>query len=436
MTDFQNIFDTKISGNGLVLAVSGGADSMTMLSLAHRFARCPLTVVTVNHHIRKKAYLDAALVRDYCKANGIPFTEAHIYPAEFARENKISLETAARILRYDALDLLAQGKTICLAHTKNDQAETVLMHLVRGSGGRGARGMKKVSGNYYRPLLGLTRAEVIEYVERNNIPFAEDPTNKNNAYDRNYMRNIVIPRLSKLNPNAVDNISRYAESKSADEDYFEEQLSRIYPSLGINISETGAEIPQKAFELHPALTSRVLLMVFCSLGYGKDIEKAHIDAVCGLSEKPTGKRINLPFGVLAVKNYGAVELLHSREEPPEQEGFSHTLPFGEGRHLFCGGALLVTAEKTGGLRFDGGKIPFGAVIRAPGSGDVFTKFGGGAKPLRRYLTDKKIPLPKRKTLPVVACGNEVLLIFGVEISEKIKVDENTKQILYAKIVKN
>lgn len=426
MTEIQNIFDESLAKDGLVLAVSGGPDSMAMLSLAHRFINGKFSVVTVDHHLRRTSADDAALVKKFCAERVIPCVVADVYPKEFAKENKLSVETAARILRHGALALLSKGKTVCLAHTKNDQAETVLMHLIRGSGGKGTSGMKKLSGGAYRPLLDFTKDEILEYVSKNEVPFAIDPTNRSNRYTRNFIRNAIVPRIEKLNPNAVKNIARYAKTRDDDEDYFEKQVDEIYPSLGVAFEWKGATLPNSVFKLHPALASRVVIKVFSLLGHDKDVKKVHIDAICALAENNSGKKLCLPFGLTAVKGYSGITIL-----PLSAVKNTETKPYKVGKTVFADKTLSIGFAPQKGLRFDAAKIPEGAVIRTARQGDAFTKFGGGTKSLKKYFIDKKIPLLWRREIPLIADGEDILLIFGVEISDKIKVDEGTKSTLYA-----
>jgi len=429
----NTFFDGKTTQNGVILAVSGGIDSMTLLVLALREIPDKIKVVTVNHHLRKSAEKDVKFVKNFCDSKSVPCVIADIYPKHFAEENGLSIETAARILRYDALSILSEGKPICLAHNKNDQAETVLMHIARGSGNKGAVGMNE-KGKFLRPMLGLTRGEIEKIAETEKIPYITDETNSDNRYMRNYVRNKILPLFKALNPNSVNNISRFSKLSEADEDYFTNAVNEIYPKLDIKIDGGKASIGQDVFTLHPALKNRVLIRVFNELGYDKDIEQIHLNELDNLYRNTSGKKLSLPFDLIAVKSYNVINIFPSAYLQKTENICE--IPFCEGKSVISGTKIEIGDKPNGGLYFDADKMPPDAVIRFRKDGDVFCKFGGGTKKLKEYFIDKKIPLLTRDKIPLIASGNEIMLIFNIEISDKIKTDSQTQKTLFAKIVKN
>ena len=203
------------------LAVSGGVDSMVML---HKFAtllpRPDFFVVTVNHGIRSEAAADCEFVANYCKKLRVDCRVFSVDAPAYSRENKVSLETAARILRYGIFDKL-KCDFVCLAHNACDNAETVLMHVIRGSGSRGAAGIKAQNGRYLRPLLDMSREDIEQYARAHNVPHVEDATNDDVQYSRNFIRWKVMPRLTELNPAAMRNILRFASNVSQDDEYLD-----------------------------------------------------------------------------------------------------------------------------------------------------------------------------------------------------------------------
>lgn len=426
----KQFFDKKKTENGVILAVSGGVDSMTLLYLALREIPDKIKVVTVNHHLRKSAEKDVLLVTNFCKANFVPYIVADVYPKPFAKENGLSIETAARILRHNVLVMLSDDKPVCLAHNKNDQAETVLMHLTRGSGNKGVSGMSE-QGKFYRPLLNLTRCEIEKIAKNNNIPFAVDKTNKDNRYSRNFVRNKILPKLNILNPNAVSNIARFADLSQIDEDYFDKIVNEIYPTLNISVHNGQAQIGNDVFELHPSLKNRVLIKIFHELGYNSDIEQIHLEDLDKLNKNNSGKKLCLPFDLVAVKSYNVINIFSSQNL---QKNNTEEYPFQIGITQLKDTKIEISDQPNDGLYFDVDKIPADAVIRFRKEGDVFCKYGGGTKKLKEYFIDKKIPNTLRDKIPLIATGNEILFIAGVEISDKIKVTNGTKNICYAKII--
>jgi len=322
----NTFFDGKTTENGMILAVSGGIDSMTLLVLALREIPDKIKVVTVNHHLRKSAEKDVKFVKEFCESKSVPCVIADVYPKTFAEENGLSIETAARILRYDALSILSEGKPICLAHNKNDQAETVLMHIARGSGNKGAVGMNE-KGKFLRPLLNLTRGEIEKIARQEKIPYITDETNSDNRYMRNYVRNKILPLFKVLNPNSVNNIARFSKLSEADEDYFTSVVNEIYPKLNIKIDDGKAAIGQDVFALHPALKNRVLIRIFNELGYDKDIKQIHLDDLDNLYRNTSGKKLSLPFDLIAVKSYNVINIFPSDSlQKPEND---YEIPFCE-----------------------------------------------------------------------------------------------------------
>lgn len=402
-----------------VLAVSGGVDSMTML---HKFSslspRPDFYVATVNHNIRKEAQSDCDFVQSYCKRLNVECRIISVDVPRYAEENKISEETAARILRYEALDSL-DCDYVCLAHHTGDNAETVLMHLIRGSGSQGATGIRAQSGKYLRPLLDMTREQIETYAKEHNVPYVHDSTNDETKYTRNFVRRKVLPLLKQLNPNAERNIARFAENIAEDCDY----LDGLADITTVEFGGAYARIPVNLLQQPKPLAYRTINKVFNNLGVYKDIEKAHVEAIIDLSYGSGGRQVNLPFGYVAVSDYGYVTVEKTKKETADE----FEIPFCIGSTVTPAGTVnVVDIPSDNALRFDLNKLPENCVYRLRKQGDEFTKFGGGTKPLKKYLIDKKIPQRMRDGLIMIARDSEVYAICGVEISDKIKVDDSSK----------
>ncbi len=395
------------------LAVSGGVDSMVMLDmLAHSEKIRDFFVVTVNHCIRPDAESDCRFVADYCDKLGVECRIFRVDVPAYAAERKLSTETAARILRYRVFDGL-DCDYVCLAHNADDNAETVLMHIIRGSGAKGASGIRQKSGRYIRPLLQLTRAEIERYAREHDVPFVNDSTNDDTRYARNFIRHKVMPLLEELNPAVKQNILRFAQNIASDDMRLNAQADKSIRR--VRFDDDGAHIPAK---LLADGDQRLLDRVFARLGVHCDIEQKHYFSIFGLVNNCGGKKINLPFGYVAYNDYDCITI-----RPEKQLAtYRFEIPFALGRTETPVGVVEV-GQNGCGLRIDVSKLPDGAVFRTRREGDVFTKFGGGTKPLNRYLIDKKVPERDRDGLLLIAVGNEVFAIMGLEISEKLRVDE-------------
>ena len=409
--------------NKYALAVSGGVDSMVML---HKFAtllpRPNFFVVTVNHGIRAEATADCQFVNDYCKQLGVECRVVKVDVPAFCKERKVSVETGARILRYEVLDSL-DADVVCLAHNANDNVETVLMHILRGSGARGATGIKKQNGKYLRPILELTREEIEQYAAEHGVPHVDDRTNDDVKYTRNFIRHNVLPQLNALNASTMSNILRFAGNIQADDEF----IDSLADVSSVLFEDNLAKVPKGLLTQPAPVAYRVLNKVFRRLGVFYDVEKIHYDTLIELAANFGGKSVSLPFQLTATNDYGCVTIRQNRQtvgSGSDDATKNFEIPFALGRVETPLGVVEVSREQTSGsLRFDVNKLPDNCVFRAIRQGDVFTKFGGGTKPLRKYLIDKKIPERERGNLLLLACEHEIFVICGVEISDKVKVDD-------------
>lgn len=409
----QNMF---LPNRRYAVAVSGGIDSMVLLHMMACDKNLNIFAVTVNHGIRPEAQSDCDFVADYCKRLGVECRVFRVDVPAYAAENKLSTETAARLLRYRVLDEL-DCDFVCLAHNADDNAETVLMHILRGSGARGATGMQRVNGRYLRPLLDWTRERIERYADEHNVPHVEDSTNADTNYTRNFIRHKVMPLLGQLNPAVRQNILRFAQNIGRDDERLNAQAQENLQQ--VLFDDDGAHIPTALLAQDDY---RLAEMVFSRLGVHHDIEQKHYFALFDLARNDGGKSVNLPFGYTAFNDYDFVTICPEHR----RKVYRFEIPFAVGATVTPLGVATVTETPLPNALFaDVSKIPQGAVFRTRRQGDVFTKFGGGSKPLNRYLIDKKIPERKRNELLLVAKGNEVFAIMGVEICEKLRVEEGT-----------
>ena len=401
------------------LAVSGGVDSMVML---HKFAtmspRPNFCVVTVNHGIRKEAESDCKFVADYCAMLNVECQIVNVDVPGYCEQNKLSIETGARILRYQVLDSL-DCDYVCLAHNSNDNAETVLMHILRGSGAKGATGIKYKNGKYLRPILDLTREQIEQYAKEHNVPFVQDSTNDDTKYTRNFVRHKVLPLLTQLNPSAQQNILRFASNIKQDDEYLDSLADISTVAFDFQL----ARVPKNLLLQPTPIAYRVLSKVFNRLGVYYDIEKSHFDEIIAIASNVGGKRVYLPFNYVAINDYEHITICLNEINSTQTD----EIPFKVGVTETPLGVVEVSQEPLpDSLRIDVDKIPKTAVFRTRRQGDVITKFGGGRKSLKDYLIDKKIPQRMRDKLLLVACGSEVLVICGVEIADSVKVEQGAK----------
>ena len=386
--------------------------------MLHKFAtfspRLNLFVVTVNHGIREEAESDCQFVADYCKKLGVECQVVNVDVPTYCKENKVSIETGARILRYKVFDSL-ETDYVCLAHNADDNAETVLMHILRGSGAKGASGIREINGKYFRPLLHLTRQEIEQYAIEHNVPHVTDSTNDDVNYTRNFIRHKVLPLLEEINPRVKQNVLSFADSIAQDDCY----LDGLADISGVLFEQNCARIPTELLSLPVPLSYRALSKVFNRLGVYHDVEKSHYYSILRLRDNSGGKSVSLPHGLVATNDYDYITIWKNEQNSAE----SFEIPFKVGQTDTPVGVVEVSTEPTlGALRFDVNKLPENCVFRLRRQGDTFTKFGGGTKTLKKYLIDKKIPQRQRDSLLLLARGSEIYVICGVEIADSVKVD--------------
>lgn len=418
-------------GKTVAVAVSGGEDSMALLHycVQHKKAHNLKTVaLNVEHGIRGESSVkDSAFVKNYCLSHDIPLLEYKVDAIKKSKNDKISIEQAARALRYECFyDAIEKHKcdAIFTAHHSLDNLESVLLNLFRGTGIKGLIGIKNYGDKIFRPLLRVSKAEISAYVKQNNVPFVNDETNFSDDYTRNFLRLNVIPKLKEVFPEAEKSVLRLSETVKT-EDEFLDRVANAALVFNNGAYSLKTDIPRAVF-------ARAAVIALKNLGLTYDYEKVHVDDVCALTEKENGKGVDLPHGIKAIKEYDRITIYKEALCTAK----AANLPFKIGESSLNGKTINIVKcgkisaeELKNGFYFDLDKIPDGAVIRFRKTGDKFTKFGGGTKSLSDYLTDKKIPKKDRDGLLLIVKDSDVLAIQSVAISDKIKVDKTTKNII-------
>lgn len=419
--------DTPFAKKRVVgVALSGGRDSV---ALCHALKTAGENIVAINveHGIRGENSLrDSEFVKDFCKAQGVKLYSFSVDVPSFAKQNGYTIEQAARILRYRVFDdAIKDGlcDVVALAHHSGDQAETILMRILRGTGTRGLVGMREVSGRYVRPLLDYSREDINAYVESNNLPFVDDETNEDLSYSRNFLRQ-EIERIKERYPDVENSFARLSRVALETEEF----IDSVLPELTLNDGEVLIKTADCA---NSFVLKRLVVNAAKLLGVDADVEEKHLNIVVELAQNETGKRVDLSHGLVAHKDVNGIVLSRPNGGETMLE-----IPFAIRDFDALGVSVervegvLDTQLKSGEALFaDFDKFPVGCVIRARRDGDYIVKFGGGTKSLGDFLTDKKVPLRLRDGLKVVAKDSEVFAVFGVEISLKVKIGDGTKNIV-------
>lgn len=447
---FMEQYHMAEEGERILAAVSGGADSICLLKVLlslQKEKHYQLFVVHVEHGIRgEDSRKDAEFVENFCKEHKIPCKVYHCKAEVYAREHKMTVEEGARALRYGYFAKAAevfQADKIAVAHNQNDCAETMLFHLVRGTGLKGMCGILPVRENIIRPLLCVERAEIELYLKEQGQEFCTDKTNEELGYTRNRIRHQVLPVLSDINSQAVFHLNQTA-AMAAELEELVGALMQQAETAYVRRENTEVLIlqevqTQKSF-IQKSLVHQVLAQTADS---SRDISGIHVQQVLNLLEKQVGRKVNLPYGMEAERTYMGVRIKKNQLENQQEERYKvwEILP-GEVLEIPEYGYRIYTRILEGNLEnqeipqkiytkwLDYDKIKGSILLRTRRERDYFIMdTEGRKKKLKKYLIDEKIPREQRDKLLFLSDETHLIWAIGYRIGEDVKVTENTKRIL-------
>ncbi len=431
----------------LVVGVSGGSDSVALLHLlADLLPGCRLTAVYVDHGLRpEEAIHERRLVEDHCRQLAQDCRIVTVDVREERRRSGESLEACGRRLRYRALEQVRSAcgaEAIAVGHTSDDQAEEVLIRLIRGTGLQGLAGMAWKNGRIIRPLLGVSKQELVSYLHARGIAFTIDSSNLSTRFLRNRVRLELLPLLERGYNSAIRKTLRsMAAICSGDDDYLRIIVDRHYGDLVSGTTATGLTLSLAPFDdLHRALQRRLLEKICWQSGSRPSFRHIEDLLQCIASGKD-GARLDLP-GAIRARKIGQTMFFSARTGPPrhgQPERFGAALTFdGPGiyplpHHAASIELALVPAPgsaDSGALLIDGDLAPFPLVLRAPAAGERIVPLGApGSKKVNRLLSDRKIPRHRRHRYPVLARGPDIVAIPGLVISDRVRISEQTRRVL-------
>jgi len=408
VTAFCRKWDLLPGGGVVLCAVSGGRDSMALLHLLGGLAEelgFQVAAAHFNHQLRPTADRDEAFVRDWCRGKGIPFACGRGDVEALRRREGLSVEDAARRLRYAFLEDAARdmgADRIATAHHREDNAETVLLHLLRGSGPQGLGGIAPVRGKIVRPLLEVSRAEIDAYVARHGIPYVEDESNADPAFTRNRLRLEVLPLLEELAPGCAERIAGTAALVREENEHLQREADALVPA----VEDGGVALPVSVLaEQDRALRRRLVQTMGRKLGLS--LSRGQTEAVLALG---SGGFLNLPGGVSAARTRR--ELLLRRQGPPLPP-----LELREGEQTWGPWRLMLRRSDTAPaedastvvLRAD---LADGLAVAAwDGTGRLAVE--NGSRTIKRLFADRGIPVDRRGEHPVLLSGGKPAAVFGV-----------------------
>ena len=440
------------SGDRVIAGVSGGADSMCMLLILLSLKQeldLDIIVAHVNHGIRgEEAKRDADFVEAFCADKCLTFELANADIPGIAKETGTTSEEAGRNYRYSFFCELAEkysAEKIAVAHNSDDNAETVLFNIFRGSGIGGLKGIlpkrsisrKDSKYTLIRPVLVLSRAEIEEGLKEAGQDFCIDRTNSEDTYARNRLRNTILPMArDNINANVYGHIESLSRQAASVYDFLEQETDKyascINPVTDEDGRKTGVSIDIPSIEkLHRVLKQSLIRRAFEMVsGKLKDVEETHIEAIEDLINKQSGKRISLPYDITATRVYNSIIL--------SSEGSFETLDNVSDHGItweICNREDLTTdIPKEQYVKwFDYEKTGDDLEVRTCRDGDyLLIGKEGHKKSLSRFMIDNKIPLQERDKIPLLATGSHVLWVVGYRQDESCFVTASTKRVLVVK----
>ncbi len=467
---FEKIREKKLirEGDTILVGVSGGADSVCLLLVLRELQRelpFSMEVVHVEHGIRgEESRKDALFVENLCKKMDVSCMVYTENVPEYAKAHGLGLEEAARIRRYACYEKRARALQesgvdpehirLALAHHAEDNAETVLFQLVRGSGMDGLCGMEYdrqwKEYSMIRPLLGVQRAQIEAYLAEKGQDYCTDATNLDMDYSRNRIRHKVLPELREINGQAVAHINQAAELLSGLRDYLAVQTRQAEREF-VAEEQGGLLLRNGLFDSCPQILVKELIhdAIGRVSGSKKDVTAVHVGLVAKLFSSQNGRQVDLPYQIVAKRTYEGVLLGRKKAETAGQdfllelskEQLEEACDGHPGTWEVPGGVISFKifhfSGKTGEIEkksytkwFDYDKIKCGLQIRTRKTGDYLTvDESGHTKKLKEYLINEKIPREKRDEMLLVTEGAHVLWAVGGRISAGYKVSERTKRIL-------
>ena len=454
-------------GDKVIAGVSGGADSvclfLMLLELREKIG-FDLIAVHVHHGLRGEAAdQDQRFVEALCEQHRIPLEIFRVNLESIAKKRKQSLEEAGRMVRREAFDSVCQkygGNKIALAHHQNDNAETLLWNLSRGTGLDGLGGIRPVNGKFIRPLLCMNRKEIEEYLSKRKQSYCIDETNAGTDYTRNKLRHLVLPILEEqVNSAAVRHMNETMEQIWELQEYMQEQVEAAYQECVQEHSEKACwiQIQQNSFETFPELIKKMVIRKGMEQVGGKkrDLSHKHVDVMMELMNKQVGRTLDLPYEMHAKRNYEGIRLEKRRtyssgeEKKAEimQECMSELNIPGEiilaDRNLKVRCKIL---EKPKNLSikdipqkiytkgFDYDIIKSSLYIRTRQAGDnIVIDEKGHQKKLKSWFVDEKIPKEVRDSQLLLAENNDILWVLGHRMSQAYQVKQSTKWILQIEV---
>ncbi|MFH1560256.1 MAG: tRNA lysidine(34) synthetase TilS [Chloroflexota bacterium] len=442
----------------LVVAVSGGPDSLALLLLLAELRQpleLSLHVAHLDHGLRgQESQEDAQFVAETARQLNLPVTLEREDVTSYRVGRHLSLEEAAREVRYSFLSRVATAQgaaAVALGHTADDQAETILMHLLRGSGLAGLAGMSPLA--YWpslhhsqrvalvRPLLEVRREETRSYCLWKGITPRDDSSNLSLQFTRNRLRSDLLPRLKSYNPRLQEALLRLGRSVTQDQAYILEEATRARERLAVDLGE-GITIEREGFvALPPTLKRHLLRLIYQEIrGSSHGLEHRHLEGMVRLSQGSTGKEMDLPDGLVFSVDYHCLRLSFGKDRPPDAPIVAGEYPLMVPGDVQIPGWIIKARLSPGketlpyagayAARLDGGRVGRRLLVRGRMPGDRFHPLGmTGSKKLQDFMVDAKVPRDMRDRVPLVLSEEGIAWVVGHRIAHWARIGEDTMEVV-------
>lgn len=437
-------YSMLFGGETVLVGLSGGADSVCLLTMLHRFREdlgLRLHALYIDHGLRPdETPAEIAFCDELCTRLSIPFLMKKIDVKAYVAARGMNKQEAARELRYRTYEEVlfqVMGGRIALGHTADDQLETFLMRLLRGAGPKGLSGIPPVRGNIIRPLIEIERDDIAEYLDRQGIGYVTDSSNFREDYLRNRIRKGFIPAMKKANPSIVRTTQRTMAVLRDEERYFDiiitKNLMRLISRKTVSRIELFL-VPMETME--KVILRRVLRRAIEETRGLRRIEFIHIEEIIDLIKNGrTGDRIYLPNGLRVIRDYATVVIT---SETPRKLGTIPLMAPGDAVSRECKVVIRASVEESVDMHFEGktaslfdaDKTGMHLMVRSRREGDYFFPSGfGKRKKLQDFFVDEKVPRDERDEIPIVLSGTDIVWIAGFRGDERFKTTGETKRFL-------